>query len=141
LLKKISPIGGTLAKIVGHLKDSLKYLVVSGVLFEELGLTYFGPVNGHNIPLLLETFQQAVKVQGPVLIHVVTTKGKGYGPAEADSHTWHGAAPYKIETGEMIKSAGNPLYTDVFGNALIELAEHDERIVAVTPAMPGGLGF
>jgi len=141
LLKKVPAIGGTLANWAEKLKDSLKYLVVSGVLFEELGFTYFGPVDGHNIPVLLDTFRQASKVEGPVLVHVVTTKGKGYAPAEADSHTWHGASAYKIESGQMMKSAGPPMYTEVFGKTLIELAERDERIVAVTPAMPGGSGL
>ncbi|WP_409346455.1 1-deoxy-D-xylulose-5-phosphate synthase [Paenibacillus sp. MBLB4367] len=141
LLKKIPAIGGTLAKTAERVKDSMKYLLVSGMLFEEFGLTYFGPVDGHNIPVLLDTFRQADKVEGPVLIHVVTTKGKGYTPAEADSFAWHGASPYKIESGQMVKSAGLPQYTEVFGDTLIELAKRDPRIVAVTPAMPGGSGL
>lgn len=141
LLKKIPAIGGTLAKTAERVKDSMKYLLVSGMLFEEFGLTYFGPVDGHNIPLLLDTFRQADNVEGPVLIHVVTTKGKGYTPAEADSFAWHGASPYKIESGQMVKSSGLPQYTDIFGNTLIELAKRDSRIVAVTPAMPGGSGL
>jgi 1-deoxy-D-xylulose-5-phosphate synthase len=90
---------------------------------------------------LLDTFRQAEKVDGPVLIHVVTTKGKGYAPAEADSHTWHGLGAYKIESGQVVKSAGPPMYTEVFGKTLIELAEKDDRILAVTPAMPGGSGL
>lgn len=141
LLKKIPAIGGTLAKTAERLKDSLKYLVVSGVLFEELGFKYFGPVDGHSLPQLLETFRQTERVAGPVLIHVVTVKGKGYSPAEADSHAWHGGGPYKIESGQFIKAVGPPMYTDVFGSTLIELAEKDDRIVAVTPAMPGGSGL
>jgi 1-deoxy-D-xylulose-5-phosphate synthase len=141
LIKKIPAIGGTLAKTIEKLKDSLKYMVVPGVLFEELGLTYLGPVDGHNLPLLLETLKQAEKIEGPVLLHVVTLKGKGYSPAEADSHAWHGASPYKIESGQMLKSAGPPMYTEVFGNSLVELAREDSRIVAVTPAMPGGSGL
>ncbi|SEG15265.1 1-deoxy-D-xylulose-5-phosphate synthase [Paenibacillus sp. UNC499MF] len=141
LLKKIPAIGGTLAKTAEKVKDSLKYLLVSGVWFEELGFNYIGPVDGHNLPLLLETLKQSEKVDGPVLIHVITTKGKGYSPAEMDSHKWHGASPYKIESGQFLKAVGNPMYTEVFGNTLIELAEQDERIVAVTPAMPGGSGL
>ncbi|MFC0214215.1 1-deoxy-D-xylulose-5-phosphate synthase [Paenibacillus chartarius] len=141
LLKRIPAIGGTLAKTAEKLKDSVKYLVMSGIWFEELGLTYIGPVDGHNLPLLLETLRQADKVEGPVIVHVVTTKGKGYSPAEQDSHAWHGASPYKIESGQMIKAVGHPLYTEVFGNTLIELAKLDPRIVAVTPAMPGGSGL
>ncbi|WP_217556170.1 1-deoxy-D-xylulose-5-phosphate synthase [Paenibacillus sp. GbtcB18] len=141
LLKKIPAIGGTLAKTAEKVKDSLKYLLVSGVWFEELGFNYIGPVDGHNLPLLLETLKQSEKVEGPVLIHVITTKGKGYSPAEMDSHKWHGASPYKIESGQFLKAVGNPMYTEVFGNTLIEFAEKDERIVAVTPAMPGGSGL
>lgn len=141
LLKRIPAIGGKLAKSAGRVKDSLKYMMVPGVLFEELGFTYLGPVDGHDLPKLIETFHQADNVNGPVLVHVLTTKGKGYKPAEADSHKWHGISPYKIESGQVLKSVGNPMYTEVFGQTLIELAKQDERIVAVTPAMPGGSGL
>ncbi|GGA22481.1 1-deoxy-D-xylulose-5-phosphate synthase [Paenibacillus physcomitrellae] len=141
LLRKIPAIGGKLAKTAEKVKDSLKYMMVPGILFEELGFTYLGPVDGHDMPKLLETFKQADNVEGPVLVHVLTTKGKGYKPAEADSHKWHGISPYKIESGQVLKAVGNPMYTEVFGQTLIELAEQDERIVAVTPAMPGGSGL
>ncbi len=141
LLKKIPAIGGTLAKTAEKFKDSLKYLVVSGVLFEELGITYSGPVDGHNIELLINTIRRAEKINGPVLVHVATVKGKGFSPAEADSYKWHGVGNYKIESGQMSKSADPPMYTEVFGNTLIELAEQDSRIIAVTPAMPGGSGL
>lgn len=141
LLKKIPAIGGKLAKTVEKLKDSLKYLMVSGILFEELGFKYLGPVDGHDLPGLIESFNQANNVSGPVLVHVLTTKGKGYTPAEEDSHKWHGISPYKIESGQVLKAVGNPMYTEVFGQTLIELAEQDDRIVAVTPAMPGGSGL
>jgi len=140
-LNRIPAIGGRLAKTAERVKDSLKYMVVPGMWFEDLGYTYFGPVDGHDIPKLIETFQQAANVDGPVLIHALTVKGKGYSPAEADSHKWHGATPYKIESGQMLKAVGPPMYTEVFGNALIELAEQDPRVVAVTPAMPGGSGL
>lgn len=141
LLKRIPAIGGTLAKTAERLKDSLKYLLVSGALFEQLGLKYFGPIDGHNIGKLLETLKQADQVAGPVLLHVVTTKGKGYTPAETDSHKWHGINPYKIESGLVTKLSGPPMYTEVFSTTLIELAEQDSRIVAITPAMPGGSGL
>lgn len=141
LLKKIPAIGGKVAKTVEKLKDSLKYLLVNGVLFEELGFQYMGPVDGHNLPQLIDTLRQADNLDGPVLIHVLTLKGKGYSPAEADSHTWHGISPYKIESGQVMKTSGPPMYTEVFGDALIELADADPRIVAVTPAMPGGSGL
>nr|WP_276351920.1 1-deoxy-D-xylulose-5-phosphate synthase [Cohnella sp. YIM B05605] len=143
LLRKVPAIGGKLAKTAERVKDSLKYLITpDGMLFEEFGLKYFGPVDGHDIGKLLEAFRHADSVDGPVLLHVLTTKGKGYTPAEQDSHKWHGVSgAYKIESGQLIKPVGPPMYTEVFGNALIELAQQDERIVAVTPAMPGGSGL
>ncbi|MHA7962802.1 1-deoxy-D-xylulose-5-phosphate synthase [Paenibacillus sp. CAU 1782] len=141
LLGKIPAIGGKLAKTAERFKDSLKYLLVSGILFEQFGLTYLGPVDGHDIEGLIDIMKQADSMPGPVLVHVLTVKGKGYTPAEKDSHAWHGASPYKIESGQMVKAVGPPMYTKVFGDILIELAEKDERIVAVTPAMPGGSGL
>jgi len=138
ILKKIPAIGGTLAKTVEKLKDSLKYMLVDGVVFEELGYTYFGPIDGHNIPLLLDTLQQADQVDGPSLIHVITVKGKGYKPAENDSSMWHGITPYKIESGELLQSSGIPSFSDIFATTLTELGERDPRIVAVTAAMAPG---
>lgn len=142
LIKKIPAIGGKLAKTAERVKDSLKYLLVSGILFEELGYTYLGPVDGHKIDELEMCLSQAKRTKGPVLLHVCTKKGKGYAPAEADSDTWHGAGPYKIESGELIKAVdGPPNYKNIFGQTMIELAERDERIVAVTPAMASGSGL
>lgn len=141
LLNKIPAIGGKLAKTVERLKDSVKYLLMNGVLFEQFGFTYFGPVDGHDLVQLTETIEQASRVQGPVLVHVITVKGKGYSPAEADSHKWHGISPYKIESGQVLKAVGPPMYTEVFSDALMDLADQDDRIVAVTPAMPGGSGL
>ncbi|WP_338551829.1 1-deoxy-D-xylulose-5-phosphate synthase [Paenibacillus sp. KS-LC4] len=140
-LNKIPAVGGKLAKTAEKFKDSLKYLLVTGILFEQFGLTYLGPVDGHDMEQLLDIFRQADSVSGPVLVHVVTVKGKGYSPAEADSHKWHGISPYKIESGQVVKAVGSPMYTQVFGDVLIELAEKDERIIAVTPAMPSGSGL
>ncbi|MFF2887692.1 1-deoxy-D-xylulose-5-phosphate synthase [Paenibacillus sp. NPDC057967] len=141
LLNKIPAIGGKLAKTAERFKDSLKYLLVSGILFEQFGLTYLGPVDGHDLHGLMEIMKQADSMPGPVLVHVLTVKGKGYKPAEADSHKWHGASPYKIESGQMVKAVGPPMYTKVFGDMLIQLASEDERVVAITPAMPGGSGL
>ncbi|MDT3427482.1 1-deoxy-D-xylulose-5-phosphate synthase [Paenibacillus forsythiae] len=141
LLKKIPAIGGRLAKTAERMKDRLKYMMVPGVLFEELGFTYLGPVDGHDLETMIDTFHQADNVAGPVLVHVLTTKGKGYKPAEADSYKWHGITPYKIESGQVLKAVGNPMYTEVFGQTLIELGRQDERLIAVTPAMPGGSGL
>jgi 1-deoxy-D-xylulose-5-phosphate synthase len=143
LLRRIPAIGGRLARTAERVKDSLKYMITpDGMLFEEFGLKYFGPVDGHDTAKLIEAFRQADKIQGPVLLHVLTVKGKGYSPAEQDSHKWHGiTGTYKIESGQVVKPVGPPMYTEVFGNTLIELAERNERIVAVTPAMPGGSGL
>ena len=141
MLKKIPFIGKKIAQCAARMKDGVKYAMLKGVLFEELGFTYFGPIDGHNVTSLLETFRLAENVNTPVFIHVVTTKGKGYEPAEADSYKWHGISAYESETGDIFPTTGFPMYTDIFGRTLVELAEQDERIVAVTPAMPGGSGL
>lgn len=142
LLHKIPAVGGTLAKTAERVKASLKYLLISGVFFEELGYTYLGPIDGHNIDELLTCFKQAKRTKGPVLMHVVTKKGKGYAPAEADSDSWHGGGPYKIESGEFIKAVdGPPDYKKVFGQTLSELAKLDSDVVAITPAMSSGSGL
>lgn len=142
LLRKIPAVGGKLAKTAERIKGSIKYLLVSGIFFEELGFTYLGPIDGHNIDEMLTCFQQAKRTKGPVLIHVVTKKGKGYAPAEADSDSWHGGGPYKIESGEFIKSVGGPPdYKKVFGQTMIDFAAKDPQIVAVTPAMSSGSGL
>ncbi|GEB76504.1 1-deoxy-D-xylulose-5-phosphate synthase [Sporolactobacillus inulinus] len=140
LMKKIPAFGGKLASVAEGLKDRLKYLLVSGVFFEELGITYLGPVDGHNINALIDNLNYAQKRKGPVLIHVLTQKGKGYRPAEMDEiGTWHGTGPYKIESGAFIKPAAlAPAYSQVVNDELQELARHDERIVVVSPAMVVG---
>lgn len=141
LLKKIPAVGGKMARIAERLKDSLKYLLLSGVLFEEFGLTYFGPIDGHNFADLMENMKRAKKTKGPVLLHVITKKGKGYPPAEADSDTFHGLGQYKVDSGELIKTEGPPSYTSVFSRTILRLAQEDERIVAITAAMPSGTGL
>ncbi|MEK4028858.1 MULTISPECIES: 1-deoxy-D-xylulose-5-phosphate synthase [Bacillaceae] len=146
LLKKIPAVGGKMAQTAERLKDSLKYLLVSGMFFEELGFTYLGPIDGHNYEELLENLQYAKKTEGPVLLHVLTKKGKGYGPAELDTKgTWHGTGPYKIDTGDLIKPVGQPpAWSALVSETVRKIARKDERIVAITPAMPVGsklLGF
>lgn len=142
LLRSIPAIGDKVAKTVDRLKGSLKYLLVPGILFEELGFTYFGPIDGHNIPSVLDVLDKAKSIKGPVLIHMVTHKGKGYLPAEINPDKFHGVGPYCVETGEIITaSGGSPSYTQVFGNTLIKLAEHNPDIVAITAAMPDGTGL
>ncbi|MCM3650333.1 1-deoxy-D-xylulose-5-phosphate synthase [Metabacillus litoralis] len=140
LLKKIPAVGGKLASTAERVKDSLKYLLVSGVFFEEMGFTYLGPVDGHNYDALFENLQYAKKTSGPVLLHVITKKGKGYKPAETDTiGTWHGTGPYKIETGDFVKpKAIGPAWSKVVSETVRKLAREDDRIVAITPAMPVG---
>ncbi|WP_289136206.1 1-deoxy-D-xylulose-5-phosphate synthase [uncultured Brevibacillus sp.] len=139
LLKSIPAVGGKLANMAERFKDSMKYLLVSGVLFEELGFTYIGPIDGHNMELLLDTLKTAKQTKGPVLIHAITKKGLGYAPAEADSVKWHGIGTYKIESGDTPKSA--PTFTSVFADTMMKLADEDKSIVAITPAMPAGSGL
>ncbi|WP_405114988.1 1-deoxy-D-xylulose-5-phosphate synthase [Paenibacillus sp. FSL K6-1217] len=144
LLKKIPAIGGRLAKTAQNVKDGLKNMLVPGVLFEELGFTYLGPVDGHDLEKMIDTFHQADNVSGPVLVHVLTTKGKGYKPAETDFYKSHAISPYKIESSQSLKAVkpvSHPMYTEVFGETLIELGRQDHRLIAVTPAMPGGSGL
>jgi len=141
LLKKIPAIGGKLAKTAEKVKDSLKYLILNGVLFEELGLTYFGPIDGHDFEELIATLKMADKTEGPVLVHVITKKGKGYTPAEIDSDKFHGISPYKVESGEVKKKAGPPSYTEIFGNTITKLGELNQDLVTITAAMPSGTGL
>lgn len=140
LLKKIPAVGGKLAATAERVKDSLKYMLVSGVFFEELGFTYLGPIDGHNYDDLFENLQYAKKTSGPVLLHVITKKGKGYQPAESDKvGTWHGTGPYKIETGDFVKpKVIGPAWSKLVSDTVQKLAREDERIVAITPAMPVG---
>ena len=140
LLKKIPAVGGKLAGTAERLKDSLKYLLVSGAFFEELGFTYLGPIDGHSFEDLEENLKNAKKMKGPVLIHVITKKGKGFKPAEQDKiGTWHGTGPYKMETGDFVKSASKaPSWSALVAETARKLAREDNRIVAITPAMPVG---
>ncbi len=140
ILKKVPAIGGTLASAAEKVKDSLKYMLVSGVFFEELGFTYLGPVDGHDFVDLERTLTYAKKVEGPVLVHVITKKGKGYQPAENDKiGTWHGTGPYKIETGDFVKApVKGPAWSALIADTVERIAAVDQRVVAITPAMPVG---
>ena len=141
IMRRIPAIGDSVAKTAERVKDSLKYFLVPGVIFEELGFTYIGPVDGHNFPSLLEVFQQTKNMEGPVLIHVITQKGKGYAPAECNASQFHGIGPFCIGSGEIRKNDTKPTYTAVFGNTLVEMAEKNNDIVAITAAMPEGTGL
>jgi 1-deoxy-D-xylulose-5-phosphate synthase len=146
ILKRIPAVGGRLASTAERVKDSLKYLFVSGMFFEELGFTYLGPIDGHDFNELEENIQYAKKTKGPVLLHVITKKGKGFSPAESDKKgDWHGTGPYKIDTGDIIKPVNAPpSWSGLVSETVRKIAREDERIVAITPAMPVGsklLGF
>lgn len=140
LMNKIPVVGGKLAQTADRVKDSLKYLVVSGVFFEEMGFKYLGPIDGHDFEALEDTLEYAKKVEGPVLVHVVTKKGKGFKPAEEDTiGTWHGTGPYKMETGEFPKGGtAAPAWSKLISESVRKLMRDDDRIVAITPAMPVG---
>lgn len=137
-LKNIPGIGSTVAKAAGKAKDGIKYFLVPGMLFEELGLTYLGPINGHDILALEKVLKQAKQKKGPVLVHVITCKGQGYEPAKKNPDIFHGVGPFCKETGELVKKVAPPTYTQVFGQTICELAEKDDKIVAVTAAMGSG---
>jgi 1-deoxy-D-xylulose-5-phosphate synthase len=143
LLQKIPYLGRPLLSFARASEHLLKRMFVPGMLFEELGYRYIGPEDGHNIPTLIQTLEKAKTHEGPVILHVVTRKGKGYKPAEDRMEAFHGAAPFDVETGEFRKPGKPtpPSYTSVFGNTLCELAETDPKVVAITAAMRDGTGL
>ena len=140
LLKKL-PIGPKLLRIGERIKDSFKYLVVPGMFFEDLGFIYLGPVDGHDIRDVAKVLQQAQSTRGPVLVHVLTKKGKGYQPAENNPDKFHGVGPFNVKTGELLKSGGPKTYTEIFGRTMTRLARQDDRVLAITAAMPSGTGL
>ena len=134
--------GSDVLKALRRLKGSVKYLMVPTSIFEELGFTYLGPIDGHDLPTLIEVMQAAKKIDGPVLVHVLTKKGKGYKPAEESPNKFHGTGPFEIATGKKITNPNAPItYTEVFGKALTELADEDKDIIGITAAMPDGTGL
>lgn len=141
LLRKIPAIGGAMAKTVERVKDSLKYLIVAGIFFEELGFTYLGPIDGHNIAILKKVLKNAKSIKGPVLVHAVTKKGKGYKPAEENPDKFHGIGPFDVTTGKPLKKTSIPTYTEIFGQTILDLAEKNTEIVGITAAMVDGTGL
>lgn len=141
LLKKIPSIGPTVLKAADRLKDSLKYLVVPGMFFEELGFCYLGPIDGHNIQDMVKVLRQARSIKEPVLVHVITKKGRGYPPAEKNPDKFHGIGPFEVKTGEPLNSGAGPSYTEIFGKTAVKLAAADKSVLAITAAMPGGTGL
>ena len=134
--------GTDVLKAIRRLKGSVKYLMVPTSIFEELGFTYLGPVDGHDIHGLIEVLQAAKKIDGPVMVHVLTKKGKGYKPAEESPNKFHGTGPFEIATGKKITNPAAPIsYTEVFGKTITELADSDKKVVGLTAAMPDGTGL
>jgi 1-deoxy-D-xylulose-5-phosphate synthase len=140
LLERIPNVGESMLKIAQKAEETVKGFIAPGLLFEELGFQYVGPVDGHRIDMMIETFRRFKDFPGPVLIHVITKKGKGYEPAEKSPGIFHGIGPFDIETGEL-RSSGKKSYSEIFGNALVRLAKDDSRIVAITAAMTEGTGL
>lgn len=143
LKQRIPRIGPRLQKLVDRFEELLKGLIVPGIFFEEMGFKYFGPLDGHNISLMVSTLKNISMIKGPVLLHVVTKKGKGFAPAENQPVKFHGTPCFDIESGEAIglKEKGCLSFTDVFSHKILELAQNNEKIVAITAAMPEGTGL
>ncbi len=138
---KGTPRGDNMVNRIRKVKSSFKQLVIPGMFFEDMGITYLGPVDGHNIEELTKLLQVAKRVKGAVLIHAMTHKGKGYGPAERHPARFHGAEPFDIETGLPSHPRTVANYTDIFSTVMCKLGQRDERIVAITAAMPDGTGL
>jgi len=142
LLKSIPTIGEQVAKTANRLKDSLKYFLVPGMLFEDLGFTYMGPIDGQDIKAVEDILETAKTMDKPVLVHIITKKGKGYLPAEISPNKFHGTGAFDIATGKKIVVPNAPkTYTEVFSDTMLELAENDDSLVAITAAMPDGTGL
>ncbi len=141
LLGKIPTLGGKAQTLARRIKESIKNLVVPNILFEELGFRYYGPLDGHDLDELVETFSNLHQVPGPVLVHVVSKKGKGYTFAENDAEKFHGVGSFYKTTGNSKSNAQSPKYSDVFGETMVELGRSDKKVVAITAAMKEGTGL
>ncbi|MEW6721343.1 MAG: 1-deoxy-D-xylulose-5-phosphate synthase, partial [Thermodesulfobacteriota bacterium] len=140
-LLKAMPHGAFLARIAKKSEELTKGFIVPGLLFEELGFTYVGPIPGHDIDALVRTFQNLSNLEGPMFVHVVTAKGKGYAPAEANPEFFHGVGTFDPETGKGTGPASGPTYTDVFSDTIVALGKENPRLVAITAAMCSGTGL
>lgn len=140
-IMKMPQIGDAVMDKLRKSKESIKRLVVPGMLFEDMGITYLGPIDGHNVEAMYNMFERAQLVQGPVIVHVITKKGKGYPLAEKYPSHFHGVNPFYIENGKSKAKKAGRSYTDIFSEKLIELAKRDKRITAITAAMPNGTGL
>jgi len=140
MLKNIPALGDKVYKAAKHIEESIKGFVTPGIIFEQLGFQYFGPVDGHNLNYLIETFKNIKRLKGPIFVHIVTKKGRGYIHAEDDPAKFHGISKFEVETGAP-SADKTEAYTDIFGDAIIELAEKYDKIIAITAAMGLGTGL
>ncbi|MGE5381718.1 MAG: 1-deoxy-D-xylulose-5-phosphate synthase [Methylocystaceae bacterium] len=140
MLKSIPMIGDSMARAASKFKDTIKYMLVPGIIFEEMGFTYLGPIDGHNINNLIDVLKESRRSKGPILLHVHTEKGYGYEPALIRPVEFHGIGPFDIETG-LTNGSKKTSYTQVFGHKLVDIASQDDRIVAITAAMASGTGL
>ncbi|MCK9554206.1 1-deoxy-D-xylulose-5-phosphate synthase [bacterium] len=141
IVDKIPAVGKNLIKAAHRVEEAIKSLIVPGAFFEELGFRYFGPIDGHNMELLIETIDNVKHINEPVIVHIVTKKGKGYEISEQHPELFHGTAPFNIKTGQSVKPKNGRTFTDVFGDELLKLARQDKDIIAVTAAMCLGTGL
>jgi 1-deoxy-D-xylulose-5-phosphate synthase len=142
LTGKLDQFGDRLRTVAGRLESGIKSVVTPGMLFEALGFRYFGPINGHNVSKLTRLFEHVKDLNGPILVHIITEKGKGYKPAEGSRTQFHGVTPFDKMTGQMQKKAGGaPSYTSIFGKALVEIMDTNDKVVGITAAMPDGTGL
>jgi 1-deoxy-D-xylulose-5-phosphate synthase len=140
-LKHIPKLGEPFLHVARRAEESFKQLIYPGMVFEELGYEYIGPIKGHRLDRLIEAFTNAQRIDGPVLVHVGTEKGRGYGPAETNPMSFHGVGPFDLETGLSPKKDGPPSYTAVFSDAIVKAAEKNDKVIAITAAMPEGTGL
>ncbi|GHU75309.1 1-deoxy-D-xylulose-5-phosphate synthase [Clostridia bacterium] len=140
-LKRLPIFGEALGEMTLRTKDAIKYLLIPNTMFDEYGFNYIGPFDGHNLPQLIDVLKRVKKMKGPILLHVYTKKGKGYPLAERSPENYHGIEPYDIESGRPIKVKVWNTYSDVFGKTLLQMARDNDKIVAITAAMPSGVGL
>jgi len=141
ILNRLPVIGRRLKHVIERTKDGIKYMLTPGGIFEELGFTYIGPVDGHNLKDLIGVLQKVKKMSGPLLLHVYTTKGKGYEQAEGSPSNYHGVDSFHLDTGKPVVAKKSDTYTDVFGRAMVSLAEKHPKLAAITAAMTTGVGL
>jgi len=141
ILKSIPAVGWSMIKVARAMEEAIKKIFFPGLVFEELGVRYIGPVQGHSLGSLIEVFEDAKDYNGPILIHCVTQKGKGYLPAKKNPEKFHSAKPFDIQSGEPVIEDGRPSYSSIFGRTMVNIAKEDDKVVAITAAMPDGTGL